>query len=307
MRTAIFWMIVGGALFATGAGSFAADPAAPLTPKSALYTLNADGTGWQKFFQLPQVGTVGSPCISRDGKWLAFDGWMPDAGEGTSDARLFVISTERDELWLLGNGAMPTWGPDSTRLACSFYSGGVGILTIATQEIVTVDRNGWGAQWSPDGKSIAYAVGRQLRVYDVDSKNTRTAFNAEGQYTSLGWNGTWSPDSQRFLFLGTTEDGNKDIASVAVTGKDADLKKHVPKIKPSSKFTWHPTQPRVVFSMYSADQKRPQLFEFDPTTSDPPKRLEGQDPTLDVHNPGWTPDGKRLFCCGRPKIEPPKP
>jgi len=291
------------------AAALAAEPAAALpTPKPAFYTLQADGTGWEKFFQLPQVGAIGSPHISRDGKYLAFDGWMPEAGEGTSDSRLFVISLQRDELWLLGSGAMPTWGPDNSRLACSFYSGGVGILTIDTQEIVTIDRNGWGTQWSPDGKSIAYAVGRELRVYNVESKMPRTVFNAEGQYTSLAWNGTWSPDSERFLFLGTKDDGTKDIASVKVAGNDADLKKHVTNTKPSAKFAWHPTEPRIVFSQYSDEQKRAQLFEIDPAKNDPPKRLQGQDPTLDVMSPTWTPDGKRLFCVGRakPMVEPAK-
>lgn len=278
----------------------AAEPAVK-TPVPAFYSLAADGTDWKRFFQMPQVGAIGSPQFSRDGKYMAFDGWMPDAGEGTSDSRLFLLSTDRDELWLLGNGAMPTWGPDNTKLACSFYSGGVGIMTIETQEIVTIDRNGWGTQWSPDGKRIAYAVGRELRIYNLESKQSRTAFNAEGQYTSLAWNGTWSPDSERFLFLGTKEDGAKDIASVKVTGDDADLKKHVTDIKPSAKFAWHPTQPRIVFSQYSAEQKRAQLFEFDPSQNNPPKRMNGQDPTLDVLSPTWTPDGKRLFCVGKAK------
>ncbi len=284
-----------GSAWIVSASALAETPAS----KPALYSLQADGTGWEKFFQLPQVGAMGSPQVSRDGKFLAFDGWMPDAGEGTSDSRLFVISTQRDELWLLGSGAMPTWGPDNSRLACSFYSGGVGILTIDTQEVVTIDRNGWGTQWSPDGKSIAYAAGRELRVYDVESKVSRTVFNAEGQYTSLAWNGTWSPDSQRFLFLGTKEDGNKDLASVKVVGNDPDLKRHIVNTKPSAKFAWHPTQPRIVFSQYSAEQKRSQLFEIDPGKNDPPRRLEGQDATLEVVAPAWTPDGKRLFCVGR--------
>jgi TolB protein len=276
---------------------------APTTPKSTFYVMQADGKGWEKFFQMPQIAAKGSPAFSHDGKYMAFDGWMSDAGEGTSDSRLFVISTERDELWLLGNGAMPTWGPDNTQLACSFYSGGVGIMTIATQEIVTIDRNGWGTQWSPDGKSIAYAVGTELKIYDVKTKQTRTAFNAMGQYTSLSWNGTWSPDSQRFLFLGTTDDNKKDIASIAVFGENADLKKHLEKDSLSAKFAWHPTEPRIVFGKYSPEQKRSQLFEINPNKNDPPKRLEGQDPTLDVMAPAWSPDGKRLYCIGRNKVE----
>ncbi|MDP1798318.1 MAG: hypothetical protein Q8K78_12580 [Planctomycetaceae bacterium] len=308
MRPSSVWVLV-AAVFAAApvltSDLLAAEPANPATPKSPIYTMLADGTGWELFFDLPQITATGSVTVSPDGKYIAYDGWMP--GEGSSDSRLFVISTKRDELWLLGSGAMPTWGPDSTKLACSFYSGGVGILTIATQEIVTIDRNGWGTQWSPDGKSIAYAVGRELRVYDVESKKPRTVFNAEGQYTSLGWNGTWSPDNQRFLFMGSNEDGTKDVASVKVTGDDADLKKHLEKATLSAKFAWHPTQPRLVFGKYSAEQKRSQLFEINPTTNDPPKRLEGQDPTLDVMSPAWSPDGKRLYCIARPKIDPPKP
>ena len=278
--------------------------AVPATPKSSLYAMQADGKNWEKFFQLPQISAIGSPQYSRDGKYIAFDGWMADAGEGTSDSRLFVISAERDELWLLGNGSMPTWGPDNTKLACSFYSGGAGIISIASQEVITLDRNGWGTQWSPDGKLIAYAVGTELKVYDVATKAARTVFNGEGQYTSLGWNGCWSPDSQRFLFMGTASDNKKDVVSIAVNGTDADLKKHLEKESISAKFAWHPTEPRLVFAKYSNEQKRSQLFEVDPTKPGPAKRLEGQDPTLDVMAPTWSPDGKRLLCIARNKVEP---
>lgn len=298
------WQNVGSVQAADDANKNGVAPnIAPATPKGSFYSMQADGKNWQKFFQMPQISAVGSPQFSRDGKYIAFDGWMADAGEGTSDSRLFVISTERDELWLLGNGSMPSWGPDNTKLACSFYSGGVGILTIATQDIVTIDANGWGAQWSPDGKLIAYAVGTELKAYDVAKKSSRTVFNAMGQYTSLSWNGAWSPDSQRFLFLGTTEDNKKDIASVAVNGTDADLKKHLEKESLSAKFAWHPTEPRLLFGKYSNDQKRSQLFEIDPTKPGSSKRLEGQDPTLDVMSPTWSPDGKRLICVGRNKVE----
>ncbi|HET6425269.1 MAG TPA: hypothetical protein VFG20_16395 [Planctomycetaceae bacterium] len=276
---------------------------ATVSPKAGFYSMQADGKNWQRFFQMPQISAVGSPQFSRDGKYIAFDGWMADSGEGTSDSRLFVISTERDELWLLGSGSMPSWGADNTKLACSFYSGGVGIMTIATQEIVTIDRNGWGTQWSPDGKLIAYAVGTELKVYDLAAKSARTIFNAEGQYTSLGWNGCWSPDSKRFLFLGTTADNKKDIVSVAVSGADADLKKHLEKDSLSAKFAWHPTEPRIVFGKYSNEHKRSQLFEINLEAGGAPKRIEGQDPALDVMAPAWSPDGKRLLCVGRNKVE----
>lgn len=277
---------------------FAQAAAAPApVSRSIIYSMTADGSDWEKFFQLPQVTALGSLTASRDGKYLAFDGWFAQEGESSSNARIFVISTHRDEFLLLGNGAMPTWGADNRRLACSFYSGGVGFLTIATQAIETIDRDGWGAQWSPDGELVAYSKGPELWVYNVAKKESRQVYNGRGTYTSLMWNAGWSPDSRRVMFVGRSGNDVREIASVAVAANaDADFKRHLTGKTPNTKFAWHPTEPRVVFPMHSPERKHSQLWELNPMAADPPTLVAGQDPNVDVLDPCWSVDGKRLYC-----------
>jgi hypothetical protein len=283
----------------TTAFAQAAAASAPVR-RAAIYSMTADGREWQKFFQLPQVTAIGSLTASRDGKYLAFDGWFAQEGEGSSNARIFVLSTKRDEFLLLGNGAMPTWGTDNRRLACSFYSGGVGFLTIASQTVETIDRDGWGAQWSPDGRLVAYNKGPELWVYDVEKKEPRQVYNGRGTYSSLMWNAGWSPDSRRVMFVARTSDDARDIASVAVApGADPDFKKHLTGKKPNTKFAWHPTRPRLLFPMHSPERKVSQLWELNPTNADPPKLVTGQDPAVEVLDPCWSADGETLYCIVR--------
>ncbi len=290
-------------LWALACGLSAQVPAQGQTVPSrdAVFVMNSDGTGWRKFFELPQIAKLGSPSVSPDGKYLAFDGWMSQLSESSGDSRLFALSTARDEFWLLGSGAMPTWGPDNRRLACSFYSGGVGFLSINDLKTQTIDPQGWGAQWSPNGKWVAYAKGPQLWLYDVDTEKTRLAYDAAGVYQSLYWNSCWSPDSRRIVFCGGRGANERDIASVDVTGGDVKLKQHVTGKNPAQKYSWHPTDPRLVFPMHSPERGRSQLWEFNPLTDDPPKLVPGQDAETAVEGGVWSPDGKLLYCTGKLK------
>ncbi len=270
-----------------------------VTKPVALMAVNADGKNWRKFFQVPQVGTHGSPSISRDGKFLAFDGWFAQSGESSNDARLFIISTDRDEFWMLGSGSMPSWGADSKRLVASVPGSGVCIITIANQAVETIDQSGWGGQWSPDGRLIAYNKGTQIWLHNTETRQAKLHADLSGEYSSLMWNGTWSPDSRRFVFAARTENDDRHILSVAIDTPTPAPRKHVTTGKPNTKFAWHPHQPRVVFPMHSAERKHSQLWEFNPTNADAPRLVAGQDPTLDVFDPCWSTDGETLYCVVR--------
>lgn len=286
-------------VMACGVAAQVTAQAQSVPPRDAVFVMNADGTGWQKFFELPQITKIGSPSVSPDGQYLAFDGWMSQFGESSSDSRIFVVSAARDEFWLLGVGAMPTWGPDGRRLACSFYGGGVGFLSINDLKTQTIDPQGWGAQWSPNGKWVVYAKGPQLWLYDIDTEQTRLAYDATGTYQSLYWNSCWSPDSRRIVFCGGRGANGRDIASVDVSGGDVQFKQHVTGKSPAQKYSWHPTAPRVVFPMHSPERGRSQLWEFNPLTDDPPKLVAGQDSETAVESGVWSPDGKLLYCTGK--------
>lgn len=195
---------------------------------------------------------------------------------------------------------MPNWSPDGKLFACSRNEGGYGIaiMTLDGQEQRRID-GGWSAQWSPDGKMIAYYEGNRLMFYDVESGQSRDVLGAANVYTQIYWNLCWSPDSKQICFKAQRRDGESDVALVDVARAERGLKVRYTGTSFNPKFAWHPTEGRIVFAMHCPQRRALQLYQFDPATNDPPALVPGQNPESNKGDPCWTPDGKRLIVtCG---------
>ena len=256
-----------------------------------VFVLNADGSGWKKLYGIKDFPSLGSPAVSPDGKWIALDGHGP---KGTLNGQTMLITDfEGNNLRNLGLGMMPTWSKDGKQL--SFSRSGIEVINAdGTKQRSLTDGNGWGAQWSPDGKKIAYYSGLQIMTIDVATEKSTPVYNAK-DYRQIYWNMTWSPDSQRICFKGLKADGTEEVATVGIDPAKPKLKVHVSGKNISMDFAWHPDGDRIVFCMYSPELTRHQLYEFNPNSADPPKLLKGQDPATANTAACWTPDGKRLI------------
>src|SRR6185503_9899251 len=99
-----------------------------------------------------------------------------------------------------GLGMMPTWSKDGSRL--SYSNSGIQVINAdGTNSRSLTEGSGWGAQWSPDGKKIAYYAGLQIVTLDVATEKSTPVYKAT-DYRQIYWNMTWSPDSQRICFKG---------------------------------------------------------------------------------------------------------
>lgn len=258
-----------------------------------VYVMNADGTGWKKLFGIKGYPSLGSPAVSPDGKWIALDGHAPkgDLNEQT----MLITDFEGNNLRKIGIGMMPTWSKDGRSLSFSRFNSGIMVVNAdGTNSREITNGAGWGAQWSPDGKQIAYYVGRQIMLLDVATEKSKPIYNAS-DYRQIYWNMTWSPDSQRICFKGLKLDGTEDVATVGIDPNKPNLKVHVSGKNITTDFAWHPSGDRLIFVMYCPERAISQLYEFNPNSADPPKLVAGQDPKSANTAMCWTPDGKQLI------------
>ena len=144
------------------------------------------------------------PAWSPNGKWIAF---VSDrAGEYLDVYRMDTDGSNVRRLTNRGNNWEPDWSPDSQWIAFN-----------ATQDrrtalyIMTADGKGRrqlkagvftsaGCTWSPDGRQIAFATGREFEVgvniyaIDIDGNNLRKLTRVGGM--SLATHPAWSPDGE---------------------------------------------------------------------------------------------------------------
>jgi Tol biopolymer transport system component len=155
---------------------------------------------------MPGHAELGSPCFSRDGRWVVFDSYK----EGYNNSRPEAWIARRDGTGLkkLTNGATPRWSPDGKRLLVVRRT-----ETEPNQEpdIYVINADGTGErklkhgrwpEWSPDGRGIAFSrgglpgggakIGAEICICDADGTGDKVI--AEGDCPS------WSPDGKRIAF-----------------------------------------------------------------------------------------------------------
>jgi Tol biopolymer transport system component len=90
-------------------------------------------------------------------------------------------------------GGRPSWSPDGRFVA---YGGAGGILTLnidGRPRSRRVVRNGYGADWSPNNRSIAFNRGRDIWVVDLHNHRQRRVVRS-------GNSPSWAPDGRKLAF-----------------------------------------------------------------------------------------------------------
>jgi TolB protein len=260
-----------------------------------FFVMNANGTNWQSLFLFEGHSACGSPAVSPDGKQIAFDAWNKNQ---QGESAMYVMSIDGGDPREIALGMMPNWSKDGTQIACSRYQPtyGAWVMELNGDGHKHLGR-GWGAQFSPDGTKIAFSEGAVLKVHNLKQETTVSVLDGEANpYQHVYWNSAWSPDGKRICFKGTKADGTQEIATVSVGSDTPDLKVHFSsKQGINADFAWHPTDDRILFSMYCVERSRTQLYEFNPNKLDAPKLVEGQAADRNNTDVCWTPDGERLI------------
>lgn len=265
----------------------------------AMYVMDADGSGLKKL----DTGTnfrFGSPSVSPDGKWIAFDGTSGfNSGIGESVIQVMPISGGNPRP--ICNGVMPTWSTDALKLACSRSRPqfGIWIVDLGGQDPLFISP-GWASQWSPDGKRISFVNDNSIQIYDLDHNQAEIILQTENTvYARFEINATWSPDSQR-ICLNAKKPSNTEVSDIVLLNIAAKDNERL-KVRHSGRsigadFAWHPNGRKVICTMFCEERMRTQFYEFDADANQGPLTLvAGQPENMNAMDVTWTPDGKQLI------------
>ncbi len=274
-------------------------------PGHPLWVMNADGSGLRQLVTMSDYTAHGSPEYSTDGTKIAFDAWRPGEGEDYGDADVFVASGDGSSPKNLGPGAMPSLSPRGKRIVFSKYEPhGVWVMYADGSGQRQLDPEGWGGQWSPDGRMLAWTAREEgvanIRVYDLIEGELRMVLEGKHcQYGTIYQGFDWSPDGKRLCFKGVNLDGQEELAIAHAEGSSQGFKVRV-KEKTGPNVAWSPDGKQILMNKWCKERKRQQVYVLDPDSDEPPKLLAGQDPERSNTSGEWSPDGKKIvFASGQ--------
>lgn len=261
-----------------------------------LHVMHADGTDLRQVLAPPGKFThLGSPEWSPDGRRIALD-----VSRGTvSTSHIFVVNVDGTKPTDLGPGCMPSFSNDSRRIVLSESGRGIVMMNADGSNRRVVDSGGWGVQWSPDGRHLAYGKSGNIVLREVDSGKERDLLRGDDatRYSSIVWNLGWSHDSRRIAFKGRLrETGIEEVAVIDVGPPHRLTVLHSPASGINADFTWSPDSEQVLFSMHSPEHKGHRLF-LSPRNEPGSFALFPNQPSDQwIYECAWSRHGLMAFC-----------
>lgn len=271
--------------------------------KPVVLTINTDGTDLKQLTQpMPQFVWHGSPKWSPDGQRIAYDAWTGNP----STSHVYIMDADGSHQTDLGVGFIPTFSPDGKRLAFTWAGRGLGIMNVDGSDRHVLTNEGWGCEWSPDGRWLAYGSSNRsptgvfagnLTLIDVNTKEKRLLLQGDPaeRFTNILWNMAWSPDSRQIIFYGNRRNGGSQTAIVSTEGSNKEYRV-VSDGDISANFSWHPDGSRILLS------KGAKLHIYDVATGQT-QLLPGHPPEPPNAGGFWDATAKRIVFVSAPKSE----
>ena len=170
-------------------------------------------------------GFQGQPCISPDGKLVAFVDGLPD----NRDIYLQRVGGERvinltpD---FAGEDWQPSFSPDGARIAFRSEREGGGLYVMGTtgESPRRVSDKGYWPAWSPDGKELAYCMApitdpRAMPSSSAIWRVNLTTGAATLVLSEMAANPDWSPHTKRIAYW-MVRGGQRDLWTMRPDGSD---------------------------------------------------------------------------------------
>ena len=267
--------------------------------RSAIFVMDADGTNVVKASHTDDMW-LGSAAWSHDGKKLLYGG-LP-VGDFTR-IRIYLQVIGEDQATDLGTGDAPCWSPDDSQIAfCQSATNAFG----ARPGVWVMNFDGRGREWisegrrprwSPDGEKLAFVSDHEgfesVYVMELTTEElTRIRVLERGYDQIIG--ASWSPDSQRLVFVGYKGGRHPQSQQAELAIVDAKENQKA-KVLHAGYVGWHPDWSpdgkQILFWIRDGVNERLHLLDVD--SDKPPRVLPGQF-TPRNSDPVWSPDGKQI-------------
>lgn len=256
--------------------------------------MDADG-GDVRLLTPPPTGftNVGSPEWSADGRRIAFD----TSTGSTTTSHVFVVKTDGSELNDLGLGCMPSFSRDGKQIVMSQPGKGIVMMDADGSNRRVIDSRGWGVQFSPDGKYLAYGKSGNITLMNVQTEEQRELLVGEhaDRYSYVYWNLGWSHDGRSIAFKGRNrKTGVYEVAAVDVGTPNELTVLYSSTGNISADFAFSPDNKQVLFALNLPDHPGFGLYAVSRENPGPPKLLPGHPADHKIYNAAVSPDRKRI-------------
>jgi len=223
-----------------------------------------------------------------------FDGWLPEL-------RIFE---KKNRTWRRVGGtnvhAQTSWSPDGTKLAYSRAHPGVSLSTTNDlflfdftqnrERQLTHNQRAADPDFSPDGQSIVYVKHFPgcTNIMILHLKTGRTTQLTDFRFQTEVFSPRWSPDGQKIAFSLVDSAGWRAVAVVSPTGDSLRILQNSGYDARSPE--WSPDGTKLAYIDYRFGT--PNLFVMNRDGSHPQPLTNAFG---GLFNPGWSPDGKRIF------------
>ena len=201
-----------------------------MDPYPSLWSIRPDGSPRRRVYRTRQ--NCKRPSLSRDRRWVAFDGAPPGKAPLTEFDVQIVRRDGSGRRSLTSSDAReidPQWSPNGSRISYSRLER-ADSSDFRKTWIWTVRPDGSGqqpvvkgntARWSPDGRLLVFSAPTttsdgDLFVARADGSGLTRLLGTP----TLEWPNAWSPDGRRILFTRSFGDGRSDVYSMAASGGD---------------------------------------------------------------------------------------
>ncbi len=262
-------------------------------PQINLYTMKPDGTD-VRLLAKPRPGftQLGSFEWSADGKQLIGD----TSQGGVETSRILLMHADGSNIKDLGPGCMPSLSADASEVVFSQPSMGVMKMKSDGTKREVLEQAAWGVQWSPDGRTIAFAGGNNITLLDVASGKRRKLLSEDhaAQLSTVFWNFGWSGDSRSIAFKAGLKTGVSAVqVQDTLTSSSPQTVFSDPQYFPED-LSLSPDGKTVMLPAYTPERTRASFMFIDRDNKNSTFPLLEQFRNWHIAGVDWSPDGNTI-------------